>query len=159
MFYTVFNKFRQYVLKYNFIQSVTTTASFVMWSTDPWKTCEDTVTIWHRWLAHASPEALLHLSTAVTRVKLKGLLTINCESYAVSKLYRIISRHPHHRSMTPYECIHLDIIHIMKAYNDESFFIYFLCDCTQMNHVTGLTILNEQILLDRITTFITYIKQ
>ena len=129
-----------------------------MWTTDSWKTHEDTVTIWHWQLAHVGPEALLHLPTAVTGAKLRGPSTIDCESCAVSKLHRIISRRPRHRSTTPYECIHLDIIYMMKAYNDESFFIYFLCNCTWMNYVIGLTILNEQTLLDGITTFITYVK-
>jgi hypothetical protein len=94
----------QWVLEYN------EPAAFIARTAQSRPDSIATADIWHRRLGHAGPEALEHLSTAVTGAKLKGPMTIDCETCSLSKAHKQISRRPAPRAKEPFEKIYFDLI-------------------------------------------------
>jgi hypothetical protein len=92
---------------------------------------------WHLKLGHAGPEAIAHLSEAMIEAKVdeKGPSTTECETCAVSKAYKIVSRRPTPPTEKPYKRIHWDLIKMTAAYNGNWYISHIMCDWTAMNHL------------------------
>jgi len=79
---------------------------------------EVTANIWHQRLGHIHKDIVKKLPEAITRVKLtKDSTLINYEICRISKATQKISHHPVPQVKKPYECIHLDLIQMTRAYN------------------------------------------
>jgi hypothetical protein len=122
------------VLEYNELPA----AAFVACTAESRPDSKATADIWHQRLGHAGPEALTHLSTAVTGATLKGPMTINCEACSLSKAHKQISRRSAPQAKEPFERVHFDLIHMTEGFNSDRYILYFLDDKTRMNFVYTL---------------------
>ena len=89
--------------------------------------------LWHNRLGHPSPKALNQLLPEA-----EGPKTTECETCALSKAHRIVSRKPTERADTPFSRVHLDFMPYEPAYNKDQWVAHFLDDCTKMNFVYTL---------------------
>jgi hypothetical protein len=111
VFCHVEQKFGQWVLKYNPVQQPASTKSnrpstFVIRSAQT-QISKTPAAIWHERLAHCGPEILEHLPTSVAGVKLvDGPTTTECETCAVSKAHKIVSRRPSPQADEPFDRVH-----------------------------------------------------
>jgi hypothetical protein len=62
----------------------------------------------------------------VTGAILKGPTIVECESYGVSKAYKVVLRRKLTRLVVPFYKIHLDLIPGIVAYNSYKYAVYFL---------------------------------
>jgi len=65
----------------------------------------------------------------------KGLTTVECELYRVSKAYEVVSRRPPTWLLVPFFRIHLNLILGIVAFNSNKYAVYFLNNATRINKV------------------------
>ena len=83
--------------------------------------------------AHCAPEVLEHLPTTVTGVKLaEGPSTSDCETCALSKAHKIVSRRPSPQAEDPFDRVHWDLIYMEEGFNGDRYISHFLDDRTSM---------------------------
>jgi hypothetical protein len=155
IFGKVEKKHGQWVLEYNELPA----AAFVARSAQPRPDSIATADVWHRRLGHAGPEALAHLSTAVTGAKLKGPLTIDCEACSLSKAHKQISRRPAPRAEKPFEKVHFDLIQMTEGFNGDRWILHFLDDRTRMNFVYTLPDRTQSSVLTTIRQFVALVER
>lgn len=68
---------------------------------------------WHLRLGHAGPEALNRLVNTSTGARVQGPTTVQCDSYAVAKITRQVSRIPRRHNEGPGLRIAIDFAHIV----------------------------------------------
>ena len=113
---------------------------------------------WHNILGHASAESIKRLESSAEGVKITDTESIpktnECESCALSKIHRIVSRLPDKSepSMRPFQRISFDLMHFTVAYNGHQWASHLACEYTDFNIVhTHKTKDNaRQILLDNL---------
>ena len=71
----------------------------------------------------------------MTGALLKGLTTVECESYGVSKAYEVILRRPPTRLTVPFYRIYFNLILGIIVYNSDKYAVYFLNNATRINKV------------------------
>ena len=71
----------------------------------------------------------------MTGALLKGLTTVEYESYGVSKAYEVILRRLLTWLTVPFYRIYLNLIHKIIAYNSDKYAVYFLNNATRINKV------------------------
>ena len=141
----VFDKFDQWVIEYNPVQSdvsgneqLDTASDHGAFATSK-KSSKPLVStaskdIWHRRLGHVSMDAIEHLPDALSGVQVVRSQTLPksstspCEGCAVANLQHQISRRPAQRASRPFERVHFDLIQMNRAYNGDEWAMHFMCD-------------------------------
>jgi hypothetical protein len=149
----VFDKFDQWVIEYNPVQSdvsgneqLDTASDHGAFATSK-KSSKPLVStaskdIWHRRLGHVSMDAIEHLPDALSGVQVVRSQTLPksstspCEGCAVANLQHQISRRPAQRASRPFERVHFDLIQMNRAYNGDEWAMHFMCDKIR-SHYTG----------------------
>lgn len=88
--------------------------------------------IWHARLGHIRKEALEQVPQAVEGVAL-GTRDFQrtsdlCPECQLAQAHQQISRAPTWRGSYPFEKIHLDLIHMQEAFNNDAWVVHFYCD-------------------------------
>jgi len=158
-------KLGQWVLEFNEIQQSSTksnsnqSSTFVVRSAQA-RVSQAPAAIWHERLAHCGPEVLEHLPTTVTGVRLaNGPSTTECETCAVGKAHKIVSRRPSPEAEKPFDRIHWDMIHFHEGFNGDKYASHFLDDKTRMNWVFTHSEKTQKVLLNIFEEFAEYIKR
>ena len=86
-------------------------------------------------MAYTGKEAIKQLPQLVTGAILKGLTTVEYESYGVSKAREVVSRRTPTHSAVPFYKIHLDLIPGIVVYNSDQYAVHFLNNTTRINKV------------------------
>ena len=91
-----------------------------------------TMDIWHARLGHIRKEALEKVPFAVEGVVL-GTRDFErtpdlCPECQLAQAHQQISRIPTWRGSYPYEKVHLDLIHMQEAFNQDTWVVHFYCD-------------------------------
>ena len=105
IFCLVEQKLGQWVLEFNEIQQslIKSNSTFIVRSAQA-RISQAPANVWHERLAHCGPEVLEHLPTSVTSVRLaNGPSTTECETCAVSKAHKIVSRRPSPKAEKPFD--------------------------------------------------------
>jgi len=116
--------------------------------------------IWHERLAHCGPEVLEHLPTSLAGVKLvDGPTTTECETCAVSKAHKIVSRRPSPQADEPFDRVHWDMIYFHEGFNGDKYVSHFLDDKTRMNWVYTHSEKTQKALLKIFEDFTAYVER
>ncbi|MBE3047272.1 hypothetical protein IMZ48_33080, partial [Candidatus Bathyarchaeota archaeon] len=118
------------------------------------------VDIWHRRLGHPGPEALEQCSKRHLGTVIKGPQTNECQTCAVSKAHKVISRVPQEpRSSALFGHVSVDLFPMNPAYNGDKYAIVMMCRLTRLllfdaipdrHHETLLSwIMDKTLLLQR----------
>lgn len=156
-------KLGQWVLEYNEVQQSSTKpnrpSTFVVRSAQA-RVSQAPAAVWHERLAHCGPEVLEHLPTSVTGVKLaNGPSTTECETCAVSKAHKIVSRRPSPEADEPFDRVHWDMIYFHEGFNGDKYASHFLDDKTRMNWVYTHSEKTQRAFLEIFEDFTTYIER
>ena len=101
---------------------------------------------WHQMLAHAFSEVIQHLEASAEGVKIsdkdaKGNINVpktnECESCALSKAHRVISRSPDNAETftKPFYRVTYDLMQLTPALNKDEWISHFACHATDFNMV------------------------
>lgn len=96
---------------------------------------------WHRTLAHANSEVIEHLQSNVEGISVTSDLSVpktaQCQTCALSKAHKIISRSPDKEedSQKPFFRISFDLIEMQRAYNQDKWVSHFTCTKTDFTFV------------------------
>ncbi|KAI8659271.1 hypothetical protein NCS56_01144000 [Fusarium sp. Ph1] len=74
--------------------------------------------VWHRRLGHPGPRSLEHLMNHTFGVKIKGLVTVECDVCGLAKMKRQEHREPRERASKPGERVSLDFHDYPEGIND-----------------------------------------
>ncbi|KAM4067558.1 integrase core domain-containing protein [Hirsutella rhossiliensis] len=142
--------FRQPVIEYNQLSEVAPSSNFTS-SSAPRPAQIADATLWHKRLGHLNAQALEHLVENTTGCKIKGPVTVDCESCSLGKGKRVVSRRsPQNKAQRPFWRIYIDIFSLHTSFNDKEavllikdeftsmIFIHFLNDATQDSVMTAL---------------------
>ncbi|EKG08999.1 Integrase catalytic core, partial [Macrophomina phaseolina MS6] len=99
-----------------------------------------TLDIWHRTLAHAGPEPLLHLNEATTGALIHPQeadqpLNPHCDTCSFAKAHQIISKttNKEEDSSRPFYRVSYDLIQFQPAYNGDRFVTHLECTACNFN--------------------------
>lgn len=111
---------------------------------------------WHKRLAHCGKDVIETIRKSGVPMKGKGPVTQECETCALNKAHRIISRQPPQRAMACFERIHFDIIQFPLGFDGNRYILHFIDDKSRMNFVYLLTNKNASSILTSLKQFATY---
>ena len=86
-------------------------------------------------MGYAGKDIIEQLPQLVTGAILKGLIMVKCESYKVSKAYKVILRRLLTKLIILFYKIYLDLIPGIVIYNGDRHAVHFLNNATQINKV------------------------
>ena len=90
--------------------------------------------IWHHQLGHIYYSSIAKLPQMVDGIAIKGKPNHSpCEVCELAKAKSQISHHPAQHARQPGECVHLDLIDNMVAYNGNRYACHFLDDTTHLH--------------------------
>ena len=114
---------------------------------------------WHERLAHAGKDVIDSVKRTGLLVEGAGPVTHECETCALNKGHRMVSREPPQRATECFERIHFDLIQFPVGFDGSKYTMHFLDDRTRMNYVYLLANKSASSILETIKQFAAYCKR